>query len=294
MFIPNLLLTLSLLFPAAQLRRELLGPSAAVLHPTVNLRARLSAAPPAWLPVSVRCRLPRTAAAPVVAPAEGNEAAVAPTRPARAAARAVPAPTSTSTLVGRREDPLTPRRARARSGRHSRSIRQRARRASRLTGISAPAAEREVAVSPTVSQTALIAPLRVGMMGAEPSAGPLARPVRSLSSAAAPGLPPTEPPPPSPRPRAASKLRGAAKAQRGSAGKSKKNPAQKAFSCHYCRQKRSDIVTCPKHTEGHRWCGSCVRNHLGLDIEKIRRNKDKIWPDGCAASPLSNRCACNS
>eukprot|EP01045_Picozoa_sp_COSAG04_P045035 COSAG04_NODE_15581_length_527_cov_0.969626_1_plen_46_part_10 len=46
-------------------------------------------------------------------------------------------------------------------------------------------------------------------MGAEPSAGPLARPVRSLSSAATPGLPPTEPPPPpSPRPRAASKLRG--------------------------------------------------------------------------------------
>ena len=123
-------------------------------------------------------------------------------------------------------------------------------------------------------------------MGAEPSAGPLARPVRSLSSAAAPGLPPTEPPLPSPRPRAASKLRGAAKAQRGSAGKSKKNPAQKAFSCHYCRQKRADIVTCPKHTEGHRWCGSCVRNHLGLDIEKIRRNKDKIWPDGCAAQPL--------
>ena len=113
MFIPNLLLTLSLLFPAAQLRRELLGPSAAVLHPTVNLRARLSAAPPAWLPVSVRCRLPRTAAAPVVAPAEGNEAAVAPTRPARAAARAVPAPTSTSTLVGRREDRAN---AKARAG----------------------------------------------------------------------------------------------------------------------------------------------------------------------------------
>ena len=125
------------------------------------------------------------------------------------------------------------------------------------------------------------------MMGAEPSAGPLARPVRSLSSAAAPpGPPPAEPPPPSPRPRAASKLRGAGKAQRGSAGKSKKNPAQKAFSCHYCRQKRADIVTCPKHTEGHRWCGSCVRNHLGLDIEKIRRNKDKIWPDGCATQPL--------
>ena len=136
-------------------------------------------------------------------------------------------------------------------------------------------------------------------MGAEPSAGPLARPVRSLSSAAAPGLPPTEPPPPSPRPRAASKLRGAAKAQRGSAGKSKKNPAQKAFSCHYCRQKRADIVTCPNHTEGHRWCGSCVRNHLGLDIEKIRRNKDKIWPDGCAASPspcrtVARATACNS
>jgi len=32
----------------------------------------LSAAPPAWLPVSVRCRLPRTAAAPVAAPAEGT------------------------------------------------------------------------------------------------------------------------------------------------------------------------------------------------------------------------------
>ena len=144
-------------------------------------------------------------------------------------------------------------------------------------------------VSPNVSQTAPIAQgldhFSFIMMG---SAGPLARPVRSLSSAAAPpaGPPPTEPPPPSPRPRAASKLRGAGKAQRGSAGKSKKNPAQKAFSCHYCRQKRADIVTCPKHTEGHRWCGSCVRNHLGLDIEKIRRNKDKIWPDGCATQPL--------
>eukprot|EP01047_Picozoa_sp_COSAG01_P129576 COSAG01_NODE_59044_length_302_cov_1.024631_1_plen_85_part_01 len=45
------------------------------------------------------------------------------------------------------------------------------------------------------------------------------------------------------------------------------NDAKKPFSsCHYCRQKRADIVTCTVHKEGHRWCGSCVRNHLGLDI----------------------------
>jgi hypothetical protein len=113
--------------------------------------------------------------------------------------------------------------------------------------------------------------------GAAPSAA------RSLSSASQPSPKPARSP--GPRSKQPAKQRPV-KAQRGAAGANKKGGDAKQFSCHYCRQKRGDIVPCPKHVEGHRWCGSCVRNHLGLDIEKIRVDPTKYWPDGCAARRL--------
>lgn len=64
-----------------------------------------------------------------------------------------------------------------------------------------------------------------------------------------------------------------------------------SFSCHYCRQKRADIVTCNKQVEGHRWCGSCIRNHLGEDLKNIRDNKDKLWPAGCPR--CTKTCTCS-
>ena len=68
-------------------------------------------------------------------------------------------------------------------------------------------------------------------------------------------------------------------------------PTAPAFSCHYCRQKRPDIVQCPQHAEGHRWCGSCVRNHLNLKIEDIKADVPAAWPDGCPR--CTKTCTCS-
>ena len=104
------------------------------------------------------------------------------------------------------------------------------------------------------------------------SAAPVT-PSASAATTKAPKLPP--------KPRAS---KSPAKSKRGAAA-GKKGADGKQFSCHYCRQKRADIVDCPQHVEGHRWCGSCIRNHLGHDIEDIRANPTKFWPDGCAVAP---------
>ena len=108
--------------------------------------------------------------------------------------------------------------------------------------------------------------------GAEPAPTPrgLSSTPPSVAAAAAPKSPNQRP----------------TKSKRGP-GAGKKGGDGKQFSCHYCRQKRGDIVACPKHVEGHRWCGSCIRNHFKMDIEEIRANPTKLWPDGCA--PLLNR-----
>ena len=106
--------------------------------------------------------------------------------------------------------------------------------------------------------------------------------VRSLSSAAPPA--PKQARSPGAQSKAPPKQR-APKAERGPVkGAKAAGGDEKKYSCHYCRQKRGDIVSCPQHVEGHRWCGSCVRNHLGLDIEKIRLNPSKAWPEGCVSS----------
>jgi hypothetical protein len=131
------------------------------------------------------------------------------------------------------------------------------------------------------TQRPLLLPVRDRSMMAASGGG--AGAVPALSSADVAAATPRKLPA---KPRAS---KSPAKSKRGPTAAGKKGGDGKQFSCHYCRQKRADIVDCPQHVEGHRWCGSCIRNHLGLDIEEIRANPTKFWPDGCAVAPRLSR-----